>query len=403
MNTVAVGRRPNAIQNMDLDGDGVDELLVVNFDDATVAVVDRENSATGLPRGVVGVVPVGKGPLATSPAIDLDGDGRRDIVVANRDDGSVSVLRSRGDRSFDVSTYRVGPQPGAVNAADLDGDGKPEIIASNGGGSTVTVLVNRGDGTFAAGVDYAVGGAPAFAVVNDIDGDGPVDLVVPSGDGVLTILKGVGDATFPQAMRVPLPSGATARGSAQLVDVNGNGNLGVAMALPATHEVALVTNRMDGYVRLVEFSRKAHDGSDRFFITSAKAEIEALDSGAIEGWSRTGASFRAYARGGRNRANVCRFYAPGLGTHFFTADAVECEVLAREHADVWVPETPAAFHIAAVSRSGCAAGLNPVYRLFDPIHVTHRNTSNKAQRDRLVASGWIAEGPGPDGAAMCAP
>jgi hypothetical protein len=56
------------------------------------------------------------------------------------------------------------------------------------------------------------------------------------------------------------------------------------IVLAATHAQAKV-------VDVVEFYNAARD---HYFITSAGTEIDKLDHGAIEGWVRTGAQFRAH-------------------------------------------------------------------------------------------------------------
>ena len=45
-----------------------------------------------------------------------------------------------------------------------------------------------------------------------------------------------------------------------------------------------------------------------------------------------------------------------------------------------------------------------VYRVFsNRLDANHRYTTDRATRDQMVASGWIAEGDGPDTVVMCAP
>jgi len=45
----------------------------------------------------------------------------------------------------------------------------------------------------------------------------------------------------------------------------------------------------------------------------------------------------------------------------------------------------------------------PVYRLWNgKPHTNHRFVKTLAERDAMVARGWISEGEGPDGVAMCA-
>jgi hypothetical protein len=52
----------------------------------------------------------------------------------------------------------------------------------------------------------------------------------------------------------------------------------------------------------------------------------------------------------------------------------------------------------------CAAGTVPVYRVFsNRADANHRYTTSRTIRDQMVASGWVAEGDGPDFVVMCAP
>ncbi|MFS8069476.1 MAG: FG-GAP repeat domain-containing protein, partial [Byssovorax sp.] len=54
--------------------------------------------------------------------------------------------------------YSVGQFPTSVAALDLNGDGKPDLAVAND--HVVSVLRNQGDGTFAAPVNYITGAAP---------------------------------------------------------------------------------------------------------------------------------------------------------------------------------------------------------------------------------------------------
>jgi hypothetical protein len=87
---------------------------------------------------------------------DLDGDGKPDLVIANADADTVSVLLNRGDGSFQAKRdYRTDSRPESAVIGDLNGDGKPDLATANEG--TVSVLLNRGDGSFQAKRDYATG------------------------------------------------------------------------------------------------------------------------------------------------------------------------------------------------------------------------------------------------------
>jgi hypothetical protein len=51
----------------------------------------------------------------------------------------------------------------------------------------------------------------------------------------------------------------------------------------------------------------------------------------------------------------------------------------------------------------CEAGFTPVYRLVEVHNGNHRWITDPALRAKLVGDGWISEGYGDAGVAMCAP
>ena len=179
----------------------------------------------------------------------------------------------------------------------------------------------------------------------------------------------------------------------------------------------------DVYWQAVERGETLHEfrhaESDRYFLTMFGAEIEALDSGREPGWSRTGAQAAVWINNyyspyddwpGRPPPSgllpVCRLYLPPPGgpTHFYTVSAEECELGLRNIPGM-ILETRQAFlaTLPDATTGLCTQSALPMYRLWNrgATGLSHRFTPSKDTRDRMVAAGWVSEGWGPDGVAMC--
>ena len=145
---------------------------------------------------------------------------------------------------------------------------------------------------------------------------------------------------------------------------------------------------------------------DHYFITWAGEEVLKLADGtSIKGWSTTGYSFLTYPTEQDGTTPVCRFYIPpAMGdSHFFGRGTAECDATAQKNPS-FVLEDPAFMHMLFPNLGVCPANSTPIYRVFNNRpDANHRYLTDKAERDKMVAKGWIAEGDGPDRVVMCAP
>ena len=135
-------------------------------------------------------------------AADLDGDGDRDIAVANQNSDNVSILKNNGNGTFQSAVnYAVGDEPVSVFASDLlDNDGDLDLVVANGDTTYISILRNNGSGTFQpAGQCSTLGYYPTSVYAADLNGDGNEDIMVSayySTDGKLLIFTNNGDNTF---------------------------------------------------------------------------------------------------------------------------------------------------------------------------------------------------------------
>ncbi len=154
---------------------------------------------------------------------------------------------------------------------------------------------------------------------------------------------------------------------------------------------------------------------DHYFISMSQPDIDALDSGRISGWKRTGEFFDAWLAKfdpfdlvnspPPNIGPVCRLYLPPADgdSHFFSASVNECSDSRSMHPD-YVLETSVAFYASLpnMQTGECLYDQTPVYRLWNArIDSNHRYTASTATRDLMLRRGYVAEGYGPNAVAMC--
>jgi len=157
-------------------------------------------------------------------------------------------------------------------------------------------------------------------------------------------------------------------------------------------------------VDVIEFYNAA---LDHYFISSLTPDIVANDTGANAGWTRTGRTFAAFPIPRLGASPVCRFYIPpALGnSHFYSASLQECvEVLAKFLAFTLEASDVMFVFLPNVVTGACPADSVPVYRVWNQrADSNHRYTTDLAVRAAMIALGYVPEGYGPLGVAMCAP
>ena len=102
--------------------------------------------------GVLGFPDVPFEPAPNQPmeaVADVDGDGIIDLVYG--DSSTLHVRRGNGNGTFksDVA-YALSGYPQGLVLVDINADGKPDVITTSSATNSIDVLLNHGDGTFGA-------------------------------------------------------------------------------------------------------------------------------------------------------------------------------------------------------------------------------------------------------------
>ena len=195
----------------------------------------------------------------------------------------------------------------------------------------------------------------------------------------------------PMKRRLPLSFGSLSRFSSVLATL-------LLTFAPAASQAFWTGPPPVTYAAVKEY---VNDITGHYVLLVDPVEIAGVEAGhAGPGWRYTGYNFTGFALS-ENAAiadgavPVCRFYAPPpTNSHFFTANAAECEFL-RKNNTGWIFEKMD-FKIHVPGAAGCPAGLTPIQRQYNDRwrqnDSNHRFSLDERVKARMAEQGWVDEG-----------
>jgi len=237
--SLAVGTGPTGVTSADVNGDGKPDLISANNGNTlgTSLTVLTNNGTGGFALASSPTVGIGAFSVV---AVDVNGDGKPDLISANRKAGTLTVLTNISGGSFVLaSSPLVGATPVSIATADINGDGKVDLITEDLANEFVLVLTNSGNGNFAPYFSIPAGGVFSITTA-DVNGDGKPDLIYPDFNvNLLLVLTNNVGAGFGSNSPVAVGDGPV---SVVAADVNGDGKPDVICANARTNTLSVLFN-----------------------------------------------------------------------------------------------------------------------------------------------------------------
>lgn len=243
--------------NRILDTVSFNDILAFNSDSAFQLTAQVGYSSLSMTIGSTGTEIAGDGTFQTGSnftvgatpdwitSADLNGDGRADLITADRGPDTLSVLIGNGDGTFlAATTLGTTANPNSVIAIDINSDNRIDLVSADNTAGVISVFIGNGNGTFNARQSFtAAGGSNALSFA-DFNRDGGIDIVVAAESAnAVSILLGNNDGSFKARSNVTTdtgPEGVTTG------DFNGDGWADIAIAATNANKLDVFLNDGSG-------------------------------------------------------------------------------------------------------------------------------------------------------------
>ena len=245
---------PHNLTYGDFDNDGDDDILVRNYNDASMIMMLNDGNGSFLVFDTI----ITYGFPRPSVVTDFNNDGNLDFAQTHssgtNSGDEITVHLGNGDGTFqdyDLYNNLYGNYTYYIDAGDINGDSFVDLVFTSAGSPDgFAILINNGDGTFTSGASYPAGTETGRIKLVDINNNGKLDAVIGCGaygSGYqLDVYYGNGDATFSNRETYPSPIASERIELFDTADLDADGDIDLIIDVLKTGDRNLYIMRNDG-------------------------------------------------------------------------------------------------------------------------------------------------------------
>ena len=249
---IPASTNPSYVIFSDLDGDGKPDMIVSNFGAATISFYKNISTTGNISFDANIDYSTGDGP-ALIKAVDLNKDGKKDIIVTNYNSNSFSVFKNKstvGNISFDTAkNFTSDGGPNGFDVYDVNNDSLPDLAIANSNWGQVSFFQNISTNdtiNFIEKIVLMTGDITQQLIFSDLDNDGIKDLCVTNrGSNTMTILHykiGMADSTiYDKITNFDILGGPL---SIVAADMDNNGSMDLVLTNYYSGGITVLTNKM---------------------------------------------------------------------------------------------------------------------------------------------------------------
>ena len=251
-----------AVQVLDIQGDGLDDLLLVNWDNTNPFRFRLQLQAGRIGPEIHFSLP----PIRSYWADDLDGDGKTEVITIAQKSGRSQLSHFRQTNNPPESDpwqheqfelYPLNPTTKAERGlilADVNGDRLPDLLVAEPDSGQITLQLQRTDGSFDTPKTFPTLSGVTEVRVADWDSDGTAEIFLLSLDE-----RQIGVTHYASNGRIPFPkllpiSGRPLRMDIGVLQADKSPALAVITDQEGSRELQLL--RADGETRTRRLSEK---------------------------------------------------------------------------------------------------------------------------------------------------